>query len=529
MTPNFRGWWPLRRALIALLLIVLLLSPVAAETGLLSAQGSIVIYPGDTASGNLIITNNAPFTYSVVTYQTFWVEYMGRRVEGFNLTLYPRMQLNWASGQSRYFTYLITASENVEPGNYTLVLRFQALQSGGLYLITVSVPLRVLPTGVYFGEAYYYVPGRGEVPNVFLGERVVVYSWVTNRGRTNETVNVFAALLRGNETYSSHRENVTVPPGERAIIVTLDVGWNYPEGNYTLLYRLTSRNGEYTFTRNLTVTLGVRLVGASVERSYSVVGDGLRAYVTVLSERNIEGLLLYGEDLEKTLEVFLHEGTNVITLDLDTEEPGNYTLPVVLRVNNRSAGFDIIEYSVYNPPSIGDVEVSLEDGSVTFTVLLLNPLPEPVKGTLAYTVEANGTALINELSVLQLGPGKDVFSLSLTVPRGVEVLYRFELRALGRTSVREGTFLVPAPPVTPNTTQSPTQSPTNTTSGPQEDTSPPLWPVILVLLLVVGLLFLFRPRNKKRVKKGPRRRSPLGRFKRPRPPSFRERDSLPKR
>ncbi|MEO2151278.1 MAG: hypothetical protein ABGW50_01275, partial [Thermococcus sp.] len=273
----------MRRALllIAIILVSMFIPFTSAQFGTISVAGSITVVRGDYSKGTLLLTNNAGVIYSVVSYQSFWVEDTnGNRVEGFNFTMFPRVFPNWGRGQNKTVKYNLTVSKDVLPGNYTLYLRFIATYSGNVYILKAKVPVEVLASPLTFTSAYSYVPGRGDIPYVFLGESVTVYSHVINIGHFNATVNVFSALLMGSNNYSVVSKNVTVPPGNTLIRLSLPVGWNYPEGNYTLIYRVSYGDQSYTYTKKLAVSLGVRLVGVSVEKESVLLNDTLKAYVT---------------------------------------------------------------------------------------------------------------------------------------------------------------------------------------------------------------------------------------------------------
>ena len=529
--------------LIVILIASMIMPLTSAQLGTVSVTGSITVVRGDYSEGSLVLTNNAGVVYSVVSYQTFWVEDSnGNRVGGFNFTMFPKVFPNWGRGQSKTIQYNMTVSKDVLPGNYTLYLRFIATYSGDIYILKAKVPVEVLASPLAFTGASFYVPGRGDVPNVFLGENVVVYSHVINVGHFNVTVRVFSALRTGNRNYSIVFRNVTVSPGDTLIKFSLPVGWNYPEGNYSLIYRVSYGSQEYVYTKRLTVSLGVRLVSVSVEKGSVLLNDTLRAYATVISERNVNATVFCVAVLNdtkvfltRTKEVALSPGTSIIQIPLPTSKPGNISAIVGLSVHGRPGGNETVHYTVYKPPSIELISPKLLNSTLRVDVLLLNPTPETISGILEYQVFANGTTLSSDVIDVTLPPGKKKLSFTFNVPKGTNVTYSFKLRALGRVSIKEGNLWIPAPKSRTSSTQTPTVMPTTTSSSTTSTTSQaggdfPRWPVMgLVLLILVAVALYYRNRSKKRSRKGPKRRSPLGRFKRPKPPKFRERDSLPKR
>jgi len=523
----------------ALVLALLILPSVSAQLGAISASSSITVVRGDYSTGTLVLTNTGNLDYSVVSYRAFWVEdARGNRVDGFNFTMFPRIFTNWERGQNRTIKYTLTASKDVLPGEYTLYLRFIATHSNNAYVVRVAIPVKVLASPLRFGRAYYYVPGRGDAPYVFLGEKVVVYSHVVNIGHFNASVDAFAAFKVGGKYYSVVSKKINVPPGDTVVSLTLPVGWDYPVGEYTLIYTLAHEERRYTYTKKLTVSLGVRLVGVSVEREGVVLNDTLKAYVTILSERRVKAVVSCVAVVNGThpfwlgsVNVSLTPGTRVVQLGLPTFKPGNISAVVDVIVNGRSAGRDTVSYRVYEPPSIAALIPSLENSTLRFNVILRNPTPDDVDGTLSYEVLANGSLLQSDVLDVTLPPGKRELSFVFKVPAGTNVTYRFKLEALGRVSVKEGSLWVPAPkpPGTITSSTSTTSNETTTTSNAGKGF--PWWPVVAVIFLVVLVLIVYLGRRpkRKRPRKTPKRRSPLGKFRRPRPPHFREMDSLPKK
>ena len=533
----------MKRVLLIVLMLTSMFLPFAsAQFGTISVTGSITVVRGDYSEGTLTLTNNAGVVYSVVSFQTFWVEdSQGNRVDGFNFTMFPKVFPNWGRGQSKVVEYNLTVAKNVLPGNYTLYLRFIATYSGEVYILKAKVPVEVLASPLTFTSAYYYVPGRGDVPNVFLGENVTVYSHVVNIGHFNVTVEVFSALKNDGKEYSVVSKNVTVPPGDTLIKLSLPVKWSYPEGNYTLVYRLSYGDQSYVYTKKLTVSLGVRLVGVSVEKESALLNDTLVAYVTVISERRVSATLswvslLNGSEIfsTRTRTLELSPGTDVVSIPLPTSKPGKVSTVIGLSVHGRSAGNETVSYTVYAPPSIVSLGSKLINSTLELRVLLLNPTPQTVSGTLEYKVLANGTSLYSDVLDVTIPPGKKGLSFTFTVPTGTNVTYSFKLKALGRTSVKEGSLWVPAPKPKP----SPTETETTTTTSSNTTTTTenasgggfPWWPVVGLFLIALAILLYYQNRPKeRRPRKGPKRHSPLGRFKRPKPPKFQERDSLPKK
>ena len=536
----------MRRTVIVALIFILLLTsmpPVRGQVGTLTPSGSIRVVAGDYSSGTMYLTNDGMMAYSVVSYQSFVVlDSQGKSVEGFNFTISPRAFSTWRSGDKKEITYNLSCSSNVPPGNYTLRLRFLATTpTGSIVILTSNIPVEVLGSPIVFKSAETYVPGRGSYSFAYVGEKVVVYSHIINIGHKILTVNASVELYSPVGRVHFSQKSVEVAPGDTLVKFTVPIGLDYRTGTYRLVYTLHYGDEEYRFVKNFTVLVGVKLVGISIQSESVKFKEPNRAYVTILSERNatIKLLAFFRAD-NKTVGTFsktvsLSPGTEIIEVPLPTNSSGEITALFKLLLGDRTIGMKKLKYTVVAPPQISSVVANSTGDELVLEVSVYNP-GNPVQGTVSYLVWLNGTMLYNDTIVQVFPGGNSTISLMLRLPGPGEVKYFVSISAGGASSSVNGTLTVVSPILTTSTTStssSPVSSSTNTTptTGEANGGGFPWWPVVGILIVVAVAIVLYYQNQpkKRRTRKAPKRRSPLGRFKRPKPPKFHERDSLPKK
>lgn len=527
--------------LVVLLLFASFLPSASAQFGKLSTSAVITVVRGDYSSGTIVLRNDALLAYSVVSYQRFWVENdLGRKVSGFNLTLFPRVFSVWKGGEEKTLHYNITCSKDVAPGNYTLHLRFLGTSGSQVVIINVQIPLRVLSSPLIFKKAETYVQGRGSFSYAFVGEKVVVYSHIVNIGHKNVTVSAGVTLKRAGKEYYSKRETISVPPGDSIVKFTVPIGLDYPEGSYTLEYFLSGCGKKYVFTRNFTVLVGVKLVGVSLQRDSVKLNQPNGLYVTMLSERRADVVLKLevtrgGEKVfEEGKNVTVSPGVKVVELPLPTNVGGNLTAVVKLFLEDRLVGAKNLSYRVVALPKITNVTEKFLDGRLSFRIRIFNPGDE-TKAILSYRVSENGRTLYEDSIAHEIPPGNSSVDLVFKVSPG-NVSYTFSLKVSDYVSSVNGSVYIPLPTSTTSTITSSTissstiPSTTNSTAGSSSGDFLGIFVLVLVALgVAVGGWYYRESRKPRRRRPRPKRRSPLGRFKRPKPPKFREEDSLPKK
>ncbi|NJE76816.1 hypothetical protein [Thermococcus sp. ES12] len=529
-------------AFILLMLAMTLLPPTSAQFVSFTTNDEITLLRGDYSSGTIMLTNAGGFSFKVVSYQKFWVEDAdGNKIPGFNLTIKPTIFADWTSQKTYSVSYNISCASNVSGGTYTLYLRFLAYTAdNSMYIVHAAVPLHIIESALNFGVADAYVKERPGSTYALNGETIVVFSHVDNIGHSDVTVRASVSLSADGRVYFSENRTLTMKPGDNLIRFEVPVGYDLPEGTYRLEYRIEYEDGSYRYSREIPVRFGVKLVAISLQSDVVKLGEENRAYLTLLSERNVD-LNLTVETYRNgslvsntTTPVTVRGGTDVIEANLPTNVAGNLTSVIELTFDGRLIGSGKVSYKVQAPPLIRNVtyeRVSSEE--VLFKIAIENPNYEEVQGEFGYRIVANGNVLYKDSLQSVLHPGINEVSLKFQLPVGKVVEYEFTLSAMGETSTSKGELYLqpPAPPTTTTTTTTTTVSNTTTTSS---GTSGGLWMglvIIVFLLLVAGAFYYTRKgeRSKRRTRPKPKRRSPLGRFRRPKRPEFKENKELPKK
>ncbi len=542
---------------VSLVIVVILLAipQVLALQSQVQPEGGITLLAGDYSSGTLTLVNKGALTYRIAGYQKFWVEDdHGNPVGGFNLTVFPKTFSDWGPGTGVVINYNLTGPKGIKGGDYTLYLRFLAVVSGdsSYHIIQVAVPLHVIEKPLQFGVAGAYVVENPDSPYALNGQTIAVFSNVKNLGHRPVEVNASVELSRAGKVYFRDKKKVRIEPGERLIRFEIPLSYNLPSGTYRISYRVDYPEGTFFYHRDFPIKFGVSLEAASVENEEVVPGEENEAYLTVVSLRSIDlNVSVVAEVNNSTIEgresVSVNPGTSILRVKLPTERPGNVTAELTLSYGKRTLGKAEVSYRVLSPPELENVSYTLHDNIAEFSIVLYNPEERGVDGRLVYNLSRNGEVLYGDSLTLQIPPGRKTLSMRFQLPRGENISYSFTLYAWGRAwNRKEGTVSVPlpsppttttAPTSTTSTTVEPPTSSTTSTAGnsTSEGGGPGLWLgmgiVILLLALVLAAWYYPKanPKRKKRVRPKPKRRSPLGRFKRPKKPEFKENKELPKR
>ncbi|ASJ08298.1 hypothetical protein A3L11_03255 [Thermococcus siculi] len=534
---------------ILLLLLVSVLPRALAQFGQLETSDEITVLRGDYSSGTVWLVNGGGFTYKVVSYQRFWVEDSeGNKISGFEFNISPHVFTDW-SPKGRYsFSYNVSCPSNVSGGTYTLYMRFLAFTpDGSMYILFARIPLHVISEPLEFGAAEAYVQDRPGSSYALNGETIVVFSHVVNVGHRNVLAVGSVSLVMNGKTYFSEEKNLTLVPGDNLVKFEIPVGYDFPEGVYRVDYRIGYPGGVYTYSKEFPVRFGVKLVGLSLKSDEVAINGDNVAYMTLLSERVIDLNLTVeayrdGELVSRTVrQVRVLGGTTVLEAPLPTNVSGEITALLRLSFDGRIVGEGNVTYRVSAPPVLENVSYErTADNEVTFRLTLSNPAGNEVQGLLAYRISTDGGVLYKDSIEQSIPPGTSEVTVQFEVPVGKTVYYEFSLMAAGETSSISGEFYL-QPPAPPTTTTSPTpttSSPSSTT--PVNTTTTPgggsrgtwIGLVVIVFLLLAAGAWYYTSRGqqkRKRVRPKPKRRSPLGRFKRPKKPEFKENKELPKK
>ncbi|NJE00374.1 hypothetical protein [Thermococcus sp. JdF3] len=533
-----------------LLLSLMLLSTahlVSAQSGLVTSD-TISIVRGDYSEGVLTLKSTVGFTYHVVSFRGFLVfdENMNR-VNGFNFTISPSVFTDWQAGDTHTVRYRLECPRNVSPGNYTLRLNFIAsTQNGLIYVVPVDVALTVMGSPLKFGDVGAYVQDRPDSSYVLNGETIVVFSYVTNIGHGNVSAVGQVSLVRDGKTYFFENRTLTFVPGDGLVQFEVPVGYDLSPGTYRLHYLLRYDGGTYGYSKDFPVKFGVTLVGVSLKSDEVKVNEDNRAYVTVLSERLIGMNLTVeayrdGELISRAVEpTEIGGGTTVLEVPLPTNVSGSITAVIKLTFGERLIGEGNVTYTVSAPPVLANVSYErTANDEVLFKLAVENPGNGSVNGVLTYRISSDDGVLYKDSIEESIPPGTREITVKFEVPVGKTVYYEFTLIAAGETSTAKGQlYLEPPEPTTTTSSPTPTTSstsPSNTTTTGGGGGSRAPWiglvAVAFILLVVGAFYYLNRAEGtrKKRVRPKPKRRSPLGRFKRPKNPEFKENKELPRK
>lgn len=532
------------------ILLILLIAPLAmGQFGEFKVSGKILIVRGDSQSGYLTFRNKENAEFSVVSFIKYRVlDVSGKEVDGIEFKLFPDKTTNWKSDEEKEVAYTITVPSNFKGGNYTIEATLWGFDTGGkLHIMTAVIPLEVMEYPLEVLDIGSYIEGKPrEEMKAFMGNRLVGYARVKNYMSSPVEVRARIELAKGGEVILSRSRTFNVT-GEEFLSLGLEVPYTLPDGNYTLTYTLSHGNRTFRSVKEYHITFGVELTGVGV--SYPEVPEGVdnELYVYLYSERTIKTnvtITIGNETFTKEIE--LKPSNNIVlTFRAPPMPVGEVNFSVGLSYGERSLGMATGSYLVIGMPSIGDVTVHSSGEKATLFITIKNPNTFPIESTLKYLLYTEEGIIAEGSKELKLSPGESMVKIEKEVPAGVEVRYTIYLEEVGKSDRRDGSFRIVLP--TSSTSSTTTSRTTTTTSSTTGESSPPTnttttvpnesgsGKMVAVLALLVGALaagvYLYtRPHEKKRRERPkPKRRSPLGKFKRPKIPRFKEFRNLPKK
>ncbi|NJF26100.1 hypothetical protein [Thermococcus sp. Bubb.Bath] len=541
----------MRRGLpmVALLLVLLTVcaTPTYADSGdSLSTPNSIVVLPGESLSGNITVINPLPQNFSPLVYLGYTVE--GNVSINFTAGYFLFKSLN--SGESQSFPFSLTVSPDAPPGNYTLLLKFRGMTpEGAIKTLYLRLPVRITLNPIVIRSFDVHVAGRPESVNPFNGEILRATITLENIG-AYPTKAILNLSVRGSSgTVFSRSASSIFGPGQETLTFNVPVGWNWTPGDYELEVVVSSMTSRQTLRREFEVSRGVELFNSSISSKTVLAGESLRAYLTVVSERKLPvnvSYLVFSNDSsisERQFPVEISPGTENIQLNLPTNVSGKLEVNASISYDGVVLGSSELSYRVLAYPSLSNVSTRLNGSKLTLLLVINNPNPVQLDAILYYNVSINGTLAYADSMNLQLQPGGIKKELPFFVSPDSNVTYGLALRGEEGTDFGSWRGSIKVPPVQRQSTSS---TPQNTSSS-----SPPggaegggvLWlvGVVVVIILVIAIAFAMGSREeegyvspwerarKPRTKPKPKRRSPLGRFKRPKLPKFIENRELPRR
>ncbi|WP_324734871.1 hypothetical protein VFC49_06550 [Thermococcus sp. SY098] len=539
----------MKRVTLIIAITLFLLPLASAQFIIFSSQGEILVLSGDYTEGTFILKNDQNFDFKIVSFRKYVVlDERLNRVEGFRLELQKTIYNEWTSGETKEISYKLFVNESVKPGNYQIVLTFWGfLESGDIYIITAKIPVKVIDKPLIFEEAITYVKERPFSSNYVLnGETVVVSSHIKNLKNSIIPLKASAYLERNGKKYLLVTKTVNLTKGDNIVRFEIPIPYDLPSGNYKLVYLLEYPGGTYSFSKEYYIQFGVELSALSLKSTQVMEDSENEVYITLTSERDIKvnvTLLTYdknGELLHKYTEtVQLQKGTNIVRFSLSSAPPGEVKVLVKVAYDGVSLGERSATYHVIAYPKIDSVTYRvLYNGKVEFTVAIMNENSKKIEGALHYKITAANETLYKGLKDITLFPGENKIRLEYTLPEG-EAKYQFVLSAFGKNIIKEGTVYIEK--------RTPTQTLSSTSSSSiiktKETTSQLIegehkekktWTMYFVGILIAAVLtavfigLVKSDKKKKRKRPRPKRKSPLGKYKKPKIPKFREKTELPK-
>lgn len=530
--------------------LMMFTAAVLAQSTELGVKGSIVVISGDYSSGSIILTNSGNLAYDLVMFQDFRVvNEAGKEVSGFTFTMNRTNFINWKRGKSYVVGYRISAEKGIPAGDYSLLLRFRAISSGAgrLYILTARIPVRVIENPLRFGKLSMYVEGREGYNQIFNGDTLVVYSHVQNIGHFNVSGKATVYLEREGKQYLKQSREITLTPGDNVIKFEMKIPQDFSDGTYTLVYIIKYPSGEKRFTKNIKIGIGVEVINLSVKSSRVFLNENNVAYLTLIADRDISlriemNAISGGKVIYRTERVInVGSGSRVITLNLPTNSSGDIKTEVGIYYGTRLLRSFQISYQVVTYPVLSNVMYKKTGpNSIEIILKIENGNDKPVTGTLSYELYTEEKTLYKKSLKITIPSGALTMKLNFKVPVGEKVYYRFSLNALDRVTLKEGSLLLKSPSTSTSSSPSSTitkttsSSPISTTSSSTEGRggNAGLYAVIILVIaaiILVGYYENVKTRPRKRVRPKPKRKSPLGRFKRPKIPKFRENKELPKK
>lgn len=549
------------KRIIATIVTLLIFSSLVSSQYLFfsTLEGSITVVSGDYREGTLTIVNNGDKEFQVVSYRRYYaVDENNREVSGIKLEIYKStgepvspgvLYTYWKPGEIRTLRYRIHVDESVNPGKYTLFIILWGFSgSGEISIITVPVSLEVTDIPLIFKETIIQIKERGaSIFHVLNGETLEIHSTVYNLKSSPIFVKGSVYLEKDGNRYLKKDIAANLTPGENLVQVNISIPYEFPSGHYKLVYTLVYPKGTYLFSKDFYISFGVDLVDISLEKTQIMEDEPNTAYFTILSERSIPinlSIEVYGANNKRmynqTKEITLNKGNNIVKVHLPPLPPGSKKIIGKIsfgsmELDQGSSSYDILAYPKIEKISYQELSLAPKKGQVRFLVEISNKNTHEIKGLLSYSFfSTNGTILKGSKDLILI-PGDNEVDFIVELPLG-EIDYEISLKSNGKEQKVNGKLKLELPsPTTTSPTQSSSSLKSSSTSPiPPKETSTKYY-VIAMALLILLLLLLFsyyskskKPRRKRERSK-PKRKSPLGKFRKPKKPEIKEYKELPKK
>ncbi|USH00204.1 hypothetical protein K1720_01630 [Thermococcus argininiproducens] len=552
----------MRRKLIVLIVLLLITSMVSSQTLLFSTlEEKIVVISGDYKEGTLTLINNADKDFQIVTFRRYYVlDSKNNEISGITLEIYKPdgeplstgvLYTYWKSGEERTLRYKIYVNESVKPGTYTLfMVLWGFLSSGDLRVIQIPVTLEITDVPLMFKEAFVEVKERSVKTNrILTGETIVIYSTVHNLKNSPVSINGTAYLEKNGKRYLKTDIAMNLTPGDNSLQVEIPIPYDLQAGEYRLIYKLEYSKGTYLFSKVFYITFGVDLTAISLEKTEVMEDEKNTLYLTLFSERDIVvnyTIEVYGVNNEllhnSTKAIKIEKGSTIIQDEIPSLSPGSKKIMSKISFGKITLDQGSISYNVLAYPQIENIlykEISLNENKATvqFSITLSNANSKEVVTKLSYRFFRPNETIHKGSRDLSLSPGENYVNITLELPIGEKIYYEFSLIQNNKEQKISGDLEIkpPAPPTsTFSQSSTPLTSTTNTTiptPAPQQRNILTYIAILLIIIFLVLLILYLKPApsKKRRERPKPKRRSPIGKFKRPKEPEIKEYRELPKK
>ncbi|AIF70266.1 hypothetical protein PAP_09450 [Palaeococcus pacificus DY20341] len=537
----------MKKALLIVLFMIMM--PLAsAQFGEFTTENKIIVVAGDSSEGSIILTNALNSDFKVVSFIKFIaLDDNNKEVQGFSFELIPDKTGEWRRKENKTFYYKLTTNESVNGGSYTLELTLWGFtQTGDLYIITSRIPVEVIEKPLKLLDIGSYVEGKPQnISYVLNGETIVAYAHIKNFKSSPVMINATAQLLKGDKIIMENKKTFNVSGNNYLVKNELKIPYNLPEGEYKVRYILSYPEETFTFSKDYFVTFGVKISSISLEAKNILEGENNEVYIDVISDRNLNAeialeLFDSNESLLTSIKnnVKIAQGSNRFTFNVPAPIPGKIKVKATLSYGDVVLGEAEDEFLSIAFPSIENITIVTHDDVAIAKLEIVNPNNFEIASKVMYSFYVGDSVLKREKLELQLKKGTNEIEIILKVPLGEVINYEIYLEELGKRTQKTGSFKIELPPsTTTTTTVEPTTSSTaaNTTTthigdNEENNTGKAVLVVLLITIVLIAAYIMYSPKeSKKRKRPKPKRKSPLGRFKRPKIPKFREFKNIPKK
>ncbi|MCD6559133.1 MAG: hypothetical protein J7K57_04585 [Palaeococcus sp.] len=536
------------KKVIMLLMLMIMMPLASAQFGSFTTEDKITVVSGGSSDGYITLTNALNIDFNVVSFVKYHVyDQNSNEVQGVSFELIPDKSGEWKKRTSKRFYYRLNVSEGLKGGSYVIELNLWGFtETGKMYIITARLPLEVREKPLELLDMGAYIEGKPhEMTYALNGENLIAYAHIKNFKGSPVEVNATLQLLRGGKAILESRNSFNVSGDNYLLQDKLKIPYNLPEGKYTLKYVISYPKDTFTLSKEYFITFGVRLASMSLKTQNLLEGEENEVYMDVNSDRNINATVILniqdekGSTLKKIKEdVSISAGSNYFKFKVPVSRTGKIHVKAELKYKEVLLGEAEDEFLVTAFPRIGNISVLLQNEHAILRVEIENPNEFEISSKLTYILYVKDKPFKWEEKDLMLQKGTNEVEISVEIPKGEEVRYELYLKELGKSVKKEGSFKIEVPPST--TTSTTTTSSTSTISNTNTTTTTPegggsnlgigiAIAAVIILLAILTYIALTPRGQKKRERPKPKKKSPLGRFKRPKIPQFKELKNLPKK